>query len=139
MNDSFHTRIVYAHDHQPDHYREYYEGYRAIELCDKSGTRRGSLVWRLASGHSVEITEFGVNQETDRRKGWGTHLMDVAQKDMQAYFKSINRKLRRIYLFCEDINDGGRAFYETYGFKPETILNNFYGDCSAVLYVLEKD
>jgi len=134
------TEIIHARDHLSDHYRDYLEGYRAVRLIDEEGCLRGELVWRLATGHTVEITEMGLFAEEDRGIGLGTRLLEAAIQDMQTYFERLEFPLRRIYLFCETINEEGRAFYEARGFRAAAVLEDFYGDGDAVLYsrVLEQ-
>jgi hypothetical protein len=60
---------VPARAHRPDEYRDVFEGYRAVRMIDDCGRLRGELVWRLATGQTVEITELGVFDESDRRHG----------------------------------------------------------------------
>jgi hypothetical protein len=52
--------VVPAQLHRPDEYSDTFEGYRAVQLIDDSEEMRGELVWRLATGQTVEITEMGI-------------------------------------------------------------------------------
>ena len=128
---------VPARAHRPDEYRDVFEGYRAIRMIDESGKLRGELVWRLATGQTVEITEIGIFDESDRRQGWGTRLLEAGLADMRAFFCDKAYSLRRVYLFCESINEAGRAFYEHQGFLEAAVLEAFYDYCDAILYVLD--
>src|SRR5439155_17927793 len=121
--------IVSAQQHRPDYYADVFAGYRAVRLVDDGGQTRGELVWRLASGQSVEITEFGIYDEADRRRGWGTKLLNAGIADIGAFFKDKSYRLRRIYLFCDAINEPGRRFYEARGFKLATVISGFYHYC----------
>ena len=126
--------IVQAQNHMPDHYSDYLQGYRAVRLLKKDSTILGELVWRVASGHNIEITEFGIFEENNRRKGWGTQLLEAAFEDMRQYFVKINRPLWKVYLFCEERNEEGRRFYESRGFRLEVVLKDFWADGNAVMY-----
>ena len=126
--------IVPAQNHMSDHYSDYLHGYRAVRLLEEDGTILGELVWRLASGHNIEITEFGIFEEANKRKGWGTQLLEAAFEDMRQYFLKINHPLWKVYLFCEEDNEEGRGFYESRGFRLEVVLNDFYPDGNAVMY-----
>jgi len=106
-------------------------------MIDESGRLRGELVWRLATGETVEITELGVFDESDRRQGWGTRLLEAGLADMAAFFCDKPYPLRRAYLFCESINEAGRAFYEHHGFVETAVVEGLYDSCDAVLYVLD--
>ena len=125
---------VQAQNHMPDHYSDYLQGYRAIRLLEEDGTILGELVWRVASGHNIEITEFGIFEAENRRKGWGTQLLEAAFEDMRQYFVKINRPLWKVYLFCEEKNEEGRSFYESRGFRLEAVLKNFWEDGNAAMY-----
>ncbi len=129
-----HIDIVQAQDHMPDHYGDYLHGYRAIRLLKKDETIVGELVWRVASGHNIEITEFGIFEEDNRRQGWGTRLLEAAFENMREYFVKINHPLWKVYLFCEERNEEGRGFYESRGFRLEAVLKDFYPDGDAVMY-----
>lgn len=126
--------IVQAQNHIPDHYSDYLQGYRAVRLLEEKGTILGECVWRVGSGHNIEITEFGIFGEKNRRKGWGTLLLEAAFEDMRQYFVKINRRLWKVYLFCEDTNQEARRFYEAKEFRLETLLKNFYSDGNAIMY-----
>ncbi|MYB96017.1 GNAT family N-acetyltransferase [Candidatus Poribacteria bacterium] len=78
--------IVPARSHRPNHYSDYLQGYRALRLLKENGTILGELVWRVVSGHNIEITEFGIFDEENKRKGWGTRLLEAAFEDMRQYF-----------------------------------------------------
>ena len=106
-------------------------------MVDDSGRLRGELVWRLATGQTVEITEMGVFDESDRRQGWGSRLLEAGLADMRAFFSDKPYPLRRVYLFCDSINEAGRAFYERHGFLVAAVLEAFYDYCDGVLYVLD--
>jgi ribosomal protein S18 acetylase RimI-like enzyme len=129
--------VVPARAHRPDEYREFFEGYRAIRIIDESGRLRGELVWRLATGQTVEITELGIFDDSDRRQGWGTRLLEAGLAEMRAFFSDKPYSLRRVYLFCESINEAGRTFYAHQGFVETAVLEAFYDTCDGVLYVLD--
>ncbi len=135
MNE-FWINVIHACDHQPDHYRDYIDGQRALQLMDSQGRERGELVWRLATGHTVEITELGIYDPQDRRQGWGSKLLEAAMEDMRSFLGQREETLRRVYLFCEAKNVEARAFYEKQGFRLGALLENFYVDGDAALYIL---
>jgi ribosomal protein S18 acetylase RimI-like enzyme len=115
------------------------EGQRVVLLMDEHDTERGSLVWRLASGHTVEITEFGIHTGEDHRQGWGTLLLNESLKDMHRFFENnpnYPKPLRRIFLFTEASNTGARAFYRARGFYEEVVLKDFYDDGDAVMCIM---
>ena len=126
--------IVPAQNHMPDHYSDYLQGYRAVRLLEEDGTILGELVWRVVSGHNIEITEFGIFEEDNRRQGWGTRLLEAAFEDMREYFMKISHPLWKVYLFCEETNQEARRFYEAKGFRLEVILKDFWADSNAVMY-----
>jgi ribosomal protein S18 acetylase RimI-like enzyme len=126
--------IVPAQNHMPDHYSDYLQGYRAVRLLEEDGTILGELVWRVASGHNIEIMEFGIFEEDNRWQGWGTRLLEAVFEDIRQYFLKINHRLWKVYLFCEEANESGRGFYESQGFQLETVLKRFYPDGDAVMY-----
>lgn len=126
--------IVPAQNHIPDHYSDYLKGYRAVRLLAEDGTILGELVWRVVSGHNIEIIELGIFEKENRRKGWGTQLLEAAFEDMRQYFAKINHPLWKVYLFCEERNEEGRGFYESRGFRLEAFLKDFWADSNAVMY-----
>ena len=130
--------VVHATEHMPDHYRRYIDGWRAVRLIDAEGEIRGELVWRYATGNSVEITEFGIFNEDERRHGLGTRLLEAALRDMQGFAQQIQRPIRLVYLFTETRLGAARAFYEARGFHLCAELPDFYeepGGC--VMYALK--
>ena len=131
--------IIHAKAHMPEDYRDYLEGYRAVRLIDEAGTVRGELVWRLASRWNavVEIKEFGLIRDSDKRQGWGTKLLDTAVRDMREYIDGLGLGYRfwKIYLLCEEKNSEARAFYKARGFSSDANLPDFYGPGEdAILY-----
>lgn len=131
--------IVSANTHRPDEYSDTFEGYKAVQLFDDSGEMRGELVWRLATGQTVEITELAILDESHRRRGWGSKLLEVGLRSIREFFAGKPYPLRRIYVFCDSINQPARAFYEAHGFRLEAVLSGFYHYCDAVLYVLNVE
>ena len=137
MTADLRIEIVHATEHMPDHYRRYIDGWRAVRLIDPEGDIKGELVWRYASGNNVEITEFGIAKETDRRHGLGTRLLEAGLQDMNAFAKKIQRPIRLVYLFCETQNDSARAFYEAKVFRLCAELTDFYEEPGGgVMYAL---
>jgi ribosomal protein S18 acetylase RimI-like enzyme len=132
---------VDARQHRADYYADALAGYKAVRLVDDHGRTRGELVWRLASGHSVEITEFGIYDEADRRQGWGTRLLDAGIASIRAFFADKPYRLRRIYVFCDSTNEPGCRFYEARGFQLAVVIPEYYHYCDAALYVrnMERD
>lgn len=118
--------------------RDKIEGQRVLLLMDDQGIQRAELVWRIASGYTVEICEFFIHREEDQRQGWGTRLLNEAIADMKETFKNNTNypgPLRLVWVLAERTNRVGRPFYEKSGFEEQTILKKFYDDGDAVLYV----
>lgn len=131
------TECIHATEHMPEVYRKHFDGYRAVRLFGDDGRMTAELVWRLASGDTVEILDFGVFDDDDRRRGLGTKLFKEALTDIRDFFEQYNLKPWRIYVFCEQGNTASRAFYEFRGFKLIATLKDFYRDGSAVMYSLD--
>lgn len=83
-------QVVHATAHQPEEYDGFRQGFRAVRLIGDAGDIRRELAWRLASRWNavVEIKEFGLHNEADRRKGWGTKLLQAGIDDMEAYLSA---------------------------------------------------
>jgi ribosomal protein S18 acetylase RimI-like enzyme len=130
---------VPAGTHRPKEYSDVFDGYKAVQLVDESGQMRGELVWRLATGNTIEITELGVFDESLRRKGWGSKLLEAGLASIRSFFADKPYWLRRIYVFCDSVNGAARAFYEAHGFELACMLPGFYHYCDAALYVLDAE
>lgn len=139
MAVSMHTRIVSVSEHRPNHYADFINGYRAVQLLDDNENMRGELVWRLAAGHTAEITELNIFEPGDRGQGLGSMLLAAAIADMREYFSTIKKPLRRIYLFTDNRNEQARAFYEAHGFYLVKKLDGFFWWDDAVFYVKDVD
>ena len=130
---------VRADTHRPKEYADVFDGYRAVQLVDDSDQMQGELVWRLATGNTVEITEVGIFDESLRRKGWGSRLLEAGLESIRSFFAGKPYRLRRVYLFCDSVNGPARAFYEAHGFELACLLPGFYHYCDAALYVLNVE
>ena len=137
--NGFSIRELAAWEHLPEQYANWYEGYRAPQVVDNEGMMRGELVWRLATGQTVEITEFGIIRPEDRKQGLGIRLLGAGLASMRQFSAARGIRLRRIYAFCDSINESGRAFYEARGFRLRTILKGFYHCCDAASYVRDVE
>ncbi|MFC1525901.1 GNAT family N-acetyltransferase [Candidatus Latescibacterota bacterium] len=128
---------VHMRDHLPDGNQDYINGYRALRLVDDEGELRGELVWRLAGRWNMrfEVKEMGIYRPADRRKGWGTKLMQAGIEDMIAFTDSLDRGHSPwlAYLFCEEENTGARAFYRSCGFTEGALLPDFDGPGDAAV------
>jgi RimJ/RimL family protein N-acetyltransferase len=60
-------------------------------------------------------------------------------ESMRSFFAGKPYRLRRVYVFCDSINEAGRAFYEAHGFELACVLSGFYHYCDAALYVLDVE
>jgi hypothetical protein len=80
------SEVVDARQHRPEYYADVFAGYKAVRLVDADGRTRGELAWRLATGQTVEITEFGIYDEADRRKDWGTRLLEAGIASIRGFF-----------------------------------------------------
>jgi ribosomal protein S18 acetylase RimI-like enzyme len=77
------------------------------------------LVYRYGHNNTVEIDDIAVMSE--RRKGYGTQLVDRLKK-----------KNKNIYALMRASNDKAKLFYEKNGFKG-TLIKRFYQDEDAIL------
>jgi len=66
----FSIREVAAREHLPEQYASWYEGYRALQAVDNDGTLRGELVWRLATGQTVEIPNSASSSQKTGDRAW---------------------------------------------------------------------
>jgi ribosomal protein S18 acetylase RimI-like enzyme len=130
---------VRASTHRPEEYSDVFDGYRAVQMIDDSGRMQGELVWRLATGNTVEITELGVFDESLRRRGWGTRLLNAGMESIRSFFAEKPYRLRRVYVFCDAVNGPARAFYEANGFELACVVPSFYHYCDAAFYVLDVE
>ncbi|MEO0515589.1 MAG: GNAT family N-acetyltransferase [Planctomycetota bacterium] len=130
-----HFDAIDARDHRPDRYADTFAGYRAVRMLNDEGDPIGEFVWRLGTGEAVEVTEFGIYREADRRQGRGTQLLDAGIRDIRKFYADKPYAFRRLYLFCDSTNDAGRKFYESQGFTLAATLPEFYHYCDATLYV----
>ena len=117
-------------------FRPYVNGQHAILLEDDSGDFRGELVWRLAHiGQGIaEITGFGIEEEENRRKGYGSLLLQRAIEDI-TNFMTEGIEPRLVYLFSNHKNGVARSFYEARGFEYLVGLPGFYQDDIACIYL----
>ena len=122
--------------------RDKIEGQRVLLLMDQDGGLRGELVWRVASGHTIEICEFFIHREEDQRHGWGTMMLKEMLTDARKFFGTCtgyDEPPRRVWAMTPQDNSIGRSFYEKSGFEQQILLEGFYVDGDAVMYIMEID
>jgi len=82
----------------------------------------------------VEIAGLGVNPAF-RRKGVGSALMKALIKDAAGFYEANGYRLRVLYLFMEQGNDGGRSFYKSLDFEEVAKLPSFYPQGDGVVWL----
>ena len=139
---SLNIREKHASEHtaRPE-FTPYVEGQRALILEDECGAYQGELVWRLAhTRHGIaEITGFGIAEEENRRKGYGSQMLEAAVQDVRAFMQQRGITPRLIYLFTNERNGVARSFYEARGFAYVAGIPGFYENDIACLYVRRLD
>ncbi len=129
---------VHLSDHEPGEYGPYLAGFRAVRMVDATSRIRGHLVWRVGIDYHVEITDIGVDQPLDRRRGVGTRLMHEGLASVRRYYRDVlKRPLQRVYLFCDAPNTAAREFYESHGFVCQATVPGLVTYCEAAIYVLD--
>ena len=132
------VQVKHSRDHHGrKEFRPYVDGPHAIVLEGESGCYRGELVWRLANiGQGIaEITGFGIADEANRRKGWGSLLLETALRDIVSFMVKCNIDPRLVYLFANGEDEVAKSFYEARGFRFLARVPDLYRTGTACLYV----
>lgn len=130
-------KVKHSRDHHGrEDFRPYVDGQHAIILEDDSGQYQGELVWRLANiGQGIaEISGFGIAEEENRRKGWGSRLLEAALEDMVVFMREHGIEPRLVYLIAAEETAPAKAFYEARGFRYLTRVAGLYRVGTACLY-----
>ncbi|NKB69792.1 MAG: GNAT family N-acetyltransferase [Candidatus Latescibacteria bacterium] len=132
-----HITVKHSRDHHGrEGFRPYVEGQHAVVLEDGDGAFQGELVWRLANiGQGIaEITGMGIADVENRRKGWGSRLLQIAIKDMLAFMRQQKIEPRLVYLLANGQDPVAQAFYEARGFRFLSAVPGLYERGTAWLY-----
>ncbi|MFX1441393.1 MAG: GNAT family N-acetyltransferase [Promethearchaeota archaeon] len=98
----------------------------------------GTVSWDVRGGLDdgvVELIGLGVNPDY-RRKGVARELVQTLIHDVSKHYSEQGHKLRVIYLFMEKSNEGGRAFYESVGFKEVADVPDLYPHDDAAIWTM---
>jgi ribosomal protein S18 acetylase RimI-like enzyme len=98
----------------------------------------GTVSWDVRGGLDdgvVELIGLGVNPDY-RRKGVARELVQTLIHDASKHYSEHDHKLRVIYLFMEKSNEGGRAFYESIGFKEVADVPDLYPHDDATIWTI---
>jgi ribosomal protein S18 acetylase RimI-like enzyme len=106
-------------------------------LAFQNSTVCGSLSWDSRGGYEegvIELASIGVN-ESVRRQGIGSRLVEQMIKDAKGFYESRGYCLRSIILFMEGKNDGARKFYSARGFTEVARIPKLYPHDDASIWV----
>jgi len=90
----------------------------------------GMLQWYVKEDPNAGVAEFEeifVNEKFRGRRV-GSKLVEFAIKNVVEFFKSINIRSRKIFLFVSKDNIPAKRLYEKYGFKFIAELNDLFSD-----------
>jgi|SRR3989344_469400 len=96
----------------------------------------GCLQWYVKEDPKtgvVEFEEFFVSKNF-RGKGIGSRLIEYAISSVKDYFKKIEIKPRKIFLFTSKSNEISRKVIEEQGFKLIAEVGNLFFDNEAELF-----
>lgn len=100
-----------------------------VDLCGRrielDGDERDFLVWRWASGRSVEILDIAVGSE--RGVGKGTRLINLLLDE-------VRDKTSMVYAITRAHNTIARQFYSALGFRQLAKMYRFYEEEDACMY-----
>ena len=90
----------------------------------------GTLQWHIKENPKTGLVEFEEIHvlEKYRGKGIGSLILKFAIQSVKDYFRKINIKPRKIFLFVDKKNKVARALYKKYGFKPISEIGNLFLD-----------
>lgn len=131
---------------------EYFKHYKNKEIIDqrvscylchnftivaKDNSRLvGILQWSIKEDPKAGVVEFEEVHilENYRKKGISSLMVKFAIQAVRDYFKKLNLKPRKIYLFVSKENKIARALYEKFGFKPVAQAGNLFSDHEIELF-----
>ena len=93
-----------------------------IGILDRTGRPIGAALFNDRSCRNIELTVYGP----------GAFRRDVCRQIAAYCFDQM--RCERITVRTRYGNEKVRAIIERFGWKPEGILRNFYGDDDAVIY-----
>lgn len=97
----------------------------------------GTVSWDTRGGLNdgvIELIGLGVVQGY-RRQGIAKELVLTLINENKSFFKLRGYKLRVIYFFMESLNENGRAFYKSMGFREVSNIPAFYPNDAAVIWI----
>jgi ribosomal protein S18 acetylase RimI-like enzyme len=100
----------------------------------------GTIQWLVKEDPNLGVAEIEeVNVIFNYQKqGIGSKMMEFTISSVKKYFQENNLKLRKIYLFVSESNLITQKFYEKFGFKKETKINNLFSNNeNELFYVLD--
>lgn len=89
------------------------------------GDERDFLVWREASGGTVEIFDIAVGSE--RRVGNGRRMVEML-------LETLAGKVHLVWAITRMSNEIAKEFYAGLGFRIIAVLGRFYVEEDAVLF-----
>ena len=100
----------------------------------------GMLQWHVKEDPDDGLAEFEEVHvmEAYRRQGIASKMIKLAIQSVKKYFKKMNFKPRKIFLFVGKENTAGRALYEKHGFKQVANVGNLFHDKEIELFYALK-
>ena len=84
----------------------------------------------------AELDRIAVLKEC-RHNGIATQLLEKLKEEVDNEFKKNGKRLRKLFLWSHDDNNGAHEFYEKLGFKQEAeVKNHYYDNQTEYMYSL---
>ncbi len=96
----------------------------------------GVLQWHIKENPSVGVAEFEeiYVSENYRNQKIGSLLVDYAIESVKNYFRKINIRPRKIFLFVSENNKNARGLYEKHNFKLISEIGSLFAESEMELF-----
>jgi len=97
-------------------------------VAEKDEKIVGLTTWTthgLPKHELAELDRIAVLKES-RHNGVATKLLEKLKEEVNNEFKKDGKRLRKLFLWSHDDNNGAHDFYKKLGFKQEAVVENQY-------------